>query len=469
VFNILDVENSFQINHREKSFHVFASSATDKSNWLSNLKKYITKAQAGRETVQLVTRAVWVPDACVNDCMCCRKKFTTFNRKHHCRNCGKVVCGHCSSMKVDLLVFQGQILPQESEKPERVCTDCYSLATKPIANKPKDSSKQVTVVEATPMHSVSQPVKNSGLEKPPPPATEASKQTSQALLTCAELTADQKATAKQLANQAVTSKTESNTALQTGNENEESANETSDSDDSDTLEESAKEELKLTRKGSLLSGSSWEVISEKKNVKPAQDTGKDADKIHGSVEESPKAPPRRKRTVKGQESPETGRPDNKEKGQVNVCVKCGKELNVGEFGFLEERCFCKEHFKERYEELHGPKANEGEENREHETEAPKAKPRPIPRKQRESTEDKEKHEIAADDAPLPQPEEKCPEEQISSLKLEKQADSETAKPVRGRKPNRFKKAEIKKHEEQVKEITSHDETLNLLGDEKEVK
>jgi hypothetical protein len=48
VFNILDVENSFQINHREKSFHVFASSATDKSNWLSNLKKYITKAQAGR-------------------------------------------------------------------------------------------------------------------------------------------------------------------------------------------------------------------------------------------------------------------------------------------------------------------------------------------------------------------------------------------------------------------------------------
>jgi hypothetical protein len=44
----LDVENSFQINHREKSFHVFASSATDKSNWLSNLKKYITKAQAGR-------------------------------------------------------------------------------------------------------------------------------------------------------------------------------------------------------------------------------------------------------------------------------------------------------------------------------------------------------------------------------------------------------------------------------------
>jgi hypothetical protein len=152
-----------------------------------------------------------------------------------------------------------------------------------------------------------------------------------------------------------------------------------------------------------------------------------------------------------------------------VCSSVSElQLNVGEFGFLEERCFCKEHFKERYEELHGPKANEGEENREHETEAPKAKPRPIPRKQRESTEDKEKHEIAADDAPLPQPEEKCPEEQISSLKLEKQADSETAKPVRGRKPNRFKKAEIKKHEEQVKEITSHDETLNLLGDEKEL-
>ena len=93
---------------------------------------------------------------------------------------------------------------------------------------------------------------------------------SQALLACAEQTADQRATARQLANQAVASKTATNTPLQTGNEDEESSNGTSDSDDSDNLEDPEKEELKLTRRGSLLSGSSWEVISEKKTKATSQ-------------------------------------------------------------------------------------------------------------------------------------------------------------------------------------------------------
>lgn len=42
--------------------------------------------------------------------------FYFFNQ-HHCRSCGAVVCGPCSSKKF--------LLPQQSTKPLRVCLDCY--------------------------------------------------------------------------------------------------------------------------------------------------------------------------------------------------------------------------------------------------------------------------------------------------------------------------------------------------------
>lgn len=63
----------------------------------------------------------WVPDAKVAFCMVCKlEKFSVlFNRRHHCRRCGRVVCASCS----DRLA----LIPQISEVyPVRVCINCFN-------------------------------------------------------------------------------------------------------------------------------------------------------------------------------------------------------------------------------------------------------------------------------------------------------------------------------------------------------
>ncbi|PSK35241.1 hypothetical protein C7M61_004699 [Candidozyma pseudohaemuli] len=42
----------------------------------------------------------WQPDSAVTACVVCDTTFTIFNRRHHCRKCGRVVCNLCSSQKV---------------------------------------------------------------------------------------------------------------------------------------------------------------------------------------------------------------------------------------------------------------------------------------------------------------------------------------------------------------------------------
>ena len=62
--------------------------------------------------------SLWIPDSLVSECQTCTKPFSLLVRKHHCRLCGRVVCGECSQYRMVL---------EKTNKPVRVCCSCYSV------------------------------------------------------------------------------------------------------------------------------------------------------------------------------------------------------------------------------------------------------------------------------------------------------------------------------------------------------
>ncbi|XP_069177158.1 pleckstrin homology domain-containing family F member 2 [Procambarus clarkii] len=111
--------NGWLIKTPTKSFAVYAATATEKAEWMAHINKCVTDLlrKSGKKAAEKHA-AVWVPDSETQVCMHCKKtQFTLINRRHHCRKCGKVVCGPCSSKKV--------ILTHQSNKPLRVCLTCH--------------------------------------------------------------------------------------------------------------------------------------------------------------------------------------------------------------------------------------------------------------------------------------------------------------------------------------------------------
>lgn len=63
------------------------------------------------------SQALWVPDDYSQCCMICKTHFTFFRRRHHCRQCGILICYLCSPFK--------KLLPNVDIKyPVRVCSLC---------------------------------------------------------------------------------------------------------------------------------------------------------------------------------------------------------------------------------------------------------------------------------------------------------------------------------------------------------
>ncbi|MCP3964816.1 MAG: hypothetical protein GY750_08035 [Lentisphaerae bacterium] len=79
---------------------------------------------------------VWISDDESDNCQKCETKFNFFNRKHHCRYCGALICGLCSRQKlfgsVEALQSDDTTVPVNKTKTQRICTTCESNWSKMV-------------------------------------------------------------------------------------------------------------------------------------------------------------------------------------------------------------------------------------------------------------------------------------------------------------------------------------------------
>nr|XP_016485015.1 PREDICTED: 1-phosphatidylinositol-3-phosphate 5-kinase FAB1B-like isoform X1 [Nicotiana tabacum] len=77
-----------------------------------------------RESSANVSRDFWMPDHSCRVCYECDSLFTLFNRRHHCRLCGRVFCAKCTSNSVPAPSREPRSVQEECEK-VRVCHFCF--------------------------------------------------------------------------------------------------------------------------------------------------------------------------------------------------------------------------------------------------------------------------------------------------------------------------------------------------------
>ncbi|KAL2555055.1 1-phosphatidylinositol-3-phosphate 5-kinase FAB1B [Forsythia ovata] len=78
----------------------------------------------GRSEPANVSRDFWMPDQSCRVCYECDSQFTLFNRRHHCRLCGRVFCARCTSNWIPTPSSDPKT-PREDWDKIRVCNFCF--------------------------------------------------------------------------------------------------------------------------------------------------------------------------------------------------------------------------------------------------------------------------------------------------------------------------------------------------------
>lgn len=155
----------FTITSAAKSFVVFAVDADEQDSWVTDIQncmaEFEKRQKHKKEEETKDTAPVWKPDQSVGKCPYCAIRFTLLNRRHHCRKCGNIACGACSSQKA--------VLPTHTA-PQRVCNSCFDKLDQDTDTDKENASKENVAGQANipgpPMHTPPKANRYSGFTLP---------------------------------------------------------------------------------------------------------------------------------------------------------------------------------------------------------------------------------------------------------------------------------------------------------------
>ncbi|KAI9366591.1 FYVE zinc finger-domain-containing protein [Pilaira anomala] len=122
------------------------SMLSPKSSFVSNNNSILSMKLKYRDGEQSVTK--WEDDRSVKSCPFCQNSFTLINRKHHCRLCGRVVCGNirCSKMIPLFTDMSSDTFDDEPVGDTRACRDCQrSVFRRKLRN--EEASKPLPIIQ----------------------------------------------------------------------------------------------------------------------------------------------------------------------------------------------------------------------------------------------------------------------------------------------------------------------------------
>lgn len=93
-------------------------------NKLSELVDIVKSWIPRRTHSSNVSRDFWMPDQSCRVCYDCDSQFTIFNRRHHCRLCGRVFCAKCTANSLPAPSDDPRIGSEDWER-IRVCNYCF--------------------------------------------------------------------------------------------------------------------------------------------------------------------------------------------------------------------------------------------------------------------------------------------------------------------------------------------------------
>ncbi|PKU87387.1 1-phosphatidylinositol-3-phosphate 5-kinase FAB1B isoform X1 [Dendrobium catenatum] len=95
-----------------------------RENMFSGLLELVKSWFPRRTEPAYVSRNFWMPDNSCRVCYDCDVQFTAFVRKHHCRLCGRVFCGKCTSNSIPVPSVDPNDKQLDGDR-VRVCNFCF--------------------------------------------------------------------------------------------------------------------------------------------------------------------------------------------------------------------------------------------------------------------------------------------------------------------------------------------------------